>query len=73
MENDKIKELITRMIEIDDQLSILKKEKKDLRDSYKTQHAIDLKLVDTAVNAIKKELNGHDIMEVMTIIEPIIR
>ena len=70
---EKIKELLTRCIEIDDQLSTLKDERKTLIKKYVKDYQLDMKVIEMAVKAIKNEIDLKNLESVMDAIEPIVK
>ena len=70
---EKIKEMLTRCIELDDQLDTLKDERRTLIKKYVKDFALNLKEIEMAVKAIKNEIDLKNLEKVMDAIEPIVK
>lgn len=70
---EKIKELLTKCVEIDDQLSTLKDERKTLIKKYVKENDLDMKLIEMAVKAVKNEIDINNLEKVIDAIESIVK
>jgi len=70
---DAIKALVTRICEIDDQLDTLRQEKNDMKKEFIKKFSLDGKLIAVAISAVKKQIDGNELADVMESIEPIIK
>jgi uncharacterized coiled-coil DUF342 family protein len=70
---DAIKELVTRCIEIDDSITNLREEKNDMRKEYSKKYGLNLKAISVAVSAVKKDVTGEELSNIIEAIEPIMK
>jgi hypothetical protein len=70
---EKIKEMITKILEIDDQVDTLKDERKTLIKKYVTDFSLEFKTIEMAIRAIKKDIDLSDVEKVVEAIEPILK
>ena len=70
---DKIKEMITKILEVDDQLQSLKDERKETIKKYVKDYDLDYKTIEMAIRAIKKDINLDDLEKVVEALEPVLK
>jgi len=75
MDNDKIekiKEMLLKVLEFDDQISEIKENRKTMIKGYVDKFGFDMKIVDFAIKAVKKNINLADVKKLTEAIENII-
>lgn len=70
---EKIKEMLTRCVELDDQLNTLKDERRTLIKKYVKDFSLDLKMIEMAVKAVKNEIDLDNLEKVMNAIGSIVK
>lgn len=70
---EKIKEMLTKVLEIDDQLQGLKDERKDLIKEYVEKYSLNMKIIDEAIRIVKKDLNIDEIEKVADALSSLIK
>jgi len=70
---EKIKEMLTKMIEIDEQLVSLREERKAVVKKYVDENKLDIKAVEMAVRAIKKDVDLSTVEKIAEAIEPMLK
>jgi len=70
---DKIKEMITRILEVDDQLQSLKDERKETIKKYVKDFDLSMPVIEMAIKAIKKDVNLSDLEKIVEALEPVLK
>ncbi len=70
---EKIKEMITKVLELDDQLDTLKEERKALIKEYVKEHDLDMKQIEMAIKAIKKDIDLSVVEKIVEALEPVLK
>jgi hypothetical protein len=70
---EKIKEMITKVLELDDQLDTLKEERKALIKEYVKEHDLDMKQIEMAIKAIKKDIDLSIVEKIVEALEPVLK
>jgi DNA integrity scanning protein DisA with diadenylate cyclase activity len=70
---EKIKEMITKVLELDDQLDTLKDERKSLIKDYVKEHDLDMKQIEMAIKAIKKDIDLSIVEKIVEALEPVLK
>ncbi len=70
---EKIKEMITKVLELDDQLDTLKDERKALIKEYVKEHDLDMKQIEMAIKAIKKDIDLSIVEKIVEALEPVLK
>lgn len=76
MENDKlekIKEMIIKIVELDDQLNELKEERKKIIKDYVKQFNFDMKQIEIAIKVIKKNVDLSVVEKIVETLDPVLK